>query len=288
MILFTDTDTDFTPETAKEFGFELISMPFMIGEETIYPFKETDTFDYKEFYDTLRSGVIPSTFALNSDVYREIFEPYFAKGEDILYVHFSRRMTVSFDAMDKAIEELKLEYPNVKFYSIDTKGITILSYVIVKEIGKLYKKGATIEEIFEWANEEINKFAVYFYADNLKFFGRSGRVSGFAAFMGNLIGIKPIIHINDEGIMTNIGKEKGRKKAIDKLVSYVEELGDNIKDYTFVVGHADFLDCAEMLGGILKEKFGEDLDIEYVIVNPTCGGHCGPDTIGVCFHAKHR
>jgi DegV family protein with EDD domain len=288
MILFTDTDTDFTPETAKEFGYELISMPFMLGEETIHPFKDTDTFDYKTFYDTLRSGVIPTSYALNSDVYREIFEPYFAKGEDILYVHFSRSMTVSFDAMDMAIKELKAEYPNVKFYSIDTKGITILSYVIVKEIGKLYKKGATIEEIMDWANKEVDKFAVYFYADNLKFFGRSGRVTGLAAFMGNLIGIKPIIHINDNGVMTNIAKEKGRKKAIDRLLSYVIELGDNIKDYTFVIGHSDYLEFAQSFGALLKEKFGEDLDIEYVIVNPTCGGHCGPDCIGVSFHAKHR
>ena len=77
-------------------------------------------------------------------------------------------------------------------------------------------------------------------------------------------------------------------KTLNRLVEYVEELGEDIKNHRIIVGHADALNIAEQLTELLKQKFGEDLPIEYVVVNPTAGSHCGPDTIGVCFHAKHR
>lgn len=285
MILFTDTDADFSPALAKEFGYELISMPYTYNNKTYFAYE--DSYDEKEYYSVLRSGIIPTTAALNSEEYKAIFEPFLEKGEDILYVHFSRAMTISFDNMDIAIKELKEKYPERTIYSIDTKGITILSYVIVKEIGKMWKKGCSVEEIIEWANTEVDKFSVYFYADNLTFFKRSGRVSGIAATMGNILGIRPIIHIGSDGMMKNIGKEKGKQKATAKLLSYVEEFGENIQDYTVVVGHTDYLEEALKFGEKLIEKFGP-LDIDYVCVNPVCAAHCGPDAIGVAFHSKHR
>lgn len=285
--IFTDTDTDLTPEEAKHFGYQMISMPYIVDGKEIKPYEDFDKFEYHTFYDTLRNGVLPKTCAISPETYKSYFEPFLLKGNDILYVHFSKVMSGTFNAMYIAIEELKQIYPERTIYTIDTKGITVLSYVITKEIGKMFKNGASLEEVMAWAEKEIDHYAVYFYADNLTFFKRSGRVSGIAATMGNIFGIRPIIHINDEGKMVNIGKAKGKKAVIDRLLSYVDELGDNIGDYTLAIAHCDFLDEAKKFGALLEEKYGK-LDIDYVCVNPVCGGHCGPDAIGVSFHAKHR
>ena len=286
--IFTDTDTDITPEVAKEYGYELISMPYSVDGKTVYPYVDFDKFDYKAFYDMLRGGVLPTTSAISEEKYVEYFEPHFKNGDDILYVHFSAAMTVTFDAMDKAVAALLEKYPERKFYSIDTKAITLGSYNIVREIGDLYKAGKTAEEIVEWSKTEVDKFATYFFADDLKFFRHSGRVSGLAAVMGTLIGIRPIITINAEGKMVSVGKEKGRVKAMEHLVNVVEELGEDLKNHRMIVGHTDALDLAKEVGEMLKEKFGDDLNIEYVVTNPTAGSHCGPNGVGVCFHAKHR
>ena len=197
-------------------------------------------------------------------------------------------MSATFDSMRLAWEELSVKYPDRKLYTIDTKGITICSYNIVREIGELAKKGASVEELLAWAEKEVDKFAVYFYADDLKFFGRSGRVSGIAATVGGLLGIRPIINMNEDGIMGSVAKARGSRLAQKALMDYVDELQEDIKAHRVIIGHADAYQLAEQMEKQLKEKYGDDLQTEIVVVNPTAGSHCGPDTVGICFHAKHR
>ena len=163
-----------------------------------------------------------------------------------------------------------------------------MSLNIVKAVGDLYKQGKSLEEILAWADTEVDKYAIYFYADDLKFFGRSGRVSNFSALMGNMFGVHPIIYIGEDGKMTTINKANGRKGSLKKMMEYVINLQDDIKKHRVIIAHTDALDLAELLGNMLKEQFGEDLEIEYGPVNPTIGAHCGPDCVGVSFHAIHR
>ena len=286
--LFTDTDCDITPEIAERYGYKLISMPYTIEGKQVFPYVDFKDFEYKEFYNRLRKGVVPTTSALSPVEYINYFEPEFKAGRDILYVHFSAAMTATFNSMRLALEELKEKYPERKLYDIDTKGITLGSYNICLSIGELYKNGASIEEIQAWADREIDRTAFYFYADDLKFFGKSGRVSGFAAFFGNIIGLKPIIFIDTDGKMKTKDKCRGRKQALQKLLNYVIDLEDDIKNHRVIIAHTDALPIAEEFGDMMKDYFGEDLKIEYEVVNPTAGSHCGPNAIGVSFHAKHR
>ena len=288
LTLYTDTDTDITPAVAAEYGYKLISMPYSVDAKTVYPYVDFTEFDSHAFYDMLRRGVLPTTSAISKERYIEYFEPELAAGNDILYVHVSRAMTITFNAMDQAVAELKAKYPGRRFEEIDTKGITTISYALVRAVGDQIKAGKTLDEVLEWARTEVDHYAMYFYADDLKFFRRSGRVSGLAATMGTLIGIRPIIYMSPDGKMVSCGKEKGRIKAMEHLIGRVAELGDDIKGHRFYVGHTDAPELARELGQALKERFGEDLDIEYVVTNPTAGSHSGPNGVGVCFHAIHR
>ncbi len=286
--IFTDTDCDVTPAVAAEYGYKLISMPFSIDGKTYFPYEDSDDFDMRAFYDKLRSGVLPTTSAVSVEKYKAYFRPEFEKGNDILYVHFSRAMTCSFDAMDEALNELKKDFPERKFYEVDTKGITIISYNIAKEIGDMYKNGATPEEIVAWADREVLCYSQYFFADDLKFFKRSGRVGGFSATMGTLLGIRPIIYMNAEGKMLSIGKERGRTKAIERLLAYMDELGDKVAEHRIVIGHTDASDIAADLAERIKAKYGDNVNLEIITTNPTAGSHCGPNGGGGFFHSKHR
>ena len=286
--LFADTDCDVTPAIAEKYGMGLISMPYSIDGEIFYPYESYETFDAHEFYDRLRGGVLPNTSAISREKYLRYFEPVFAAGDDILYVHFSRAMSATFDAMDQAAAELLKKYPERKFYAIDTKGITVLSLNIVLEVADMLKAGRTVEEILEWSKTEVDRFALYFFADDLKFFKHSGRVTGLAATMGTLLGVRPIIYINSEGKMLSNGTERGRARAINRLLSYVDELGDDVKGHRVLIGNTDAPEIVEEITARLHEKYGSELEVIRIDVNPTAGSHCGPNGVGICFHSVHR
>ena len=106
LVLFTDTDTDILPKEARELGYNLIHMPYMINDMIFYPYRDSDTFDFHKFYERLRDGVMPKTSAISPQEYIEYFEPFFKAGHDILYVHFSEAMSGTFNAMHIAYQDL--------------------------------------------------------------------------------------------------------------------------------------------------------------------------------------
>lgn len=286
--LFLDSDSDFTLEQCKKWNATLISMPYSIKGKEVLPYVDFEKFDSHKYYDILRKGTIPTTSALNPEDYIRYFEPVFKAGDDIFYVHFSAAMSASFNSMRLAIEELKEKYPERKVYEVDTKGITLLAYIIGRDIIKLLEEGKSVEEILKWAETEVDHYACYFFADDLKFFAKSGRVSGLAAFMGGIIGIRPILTMGNDGKMASIGKVKGRRNAVLKLADYVQELGVDLENNTMVIGTCDADYLADELKEELVHRLGKKISFETLQVNPTAGAHCGPDTIGIAFRAKHR
>lgn len=288
-VLFTDSDCDMTPEIAREYGYKtIISMPYSIDGKTTRPYEDFEKFEAKPFYDQLRNGVLPNTSAIGVTQYIDYFEKEFAAGNDILYVHFSGAMSMTFGNMEQALKDLKKKYPERTLYQIDTRGITTISLAICIEVGKMYKAGKSVEEILKWAETGVDSFAMYFFADDLKFFKHSGRVSGLTATMGSILGIRPLIYMSKEGKMESYGTARGRRRAIEAVVGKVVELGDNPAEHTIYIGHTDAEDLVKESIEALKEKLGDNLDIMLVPVNPTAGSHCGPDAMGICFRAKHR
>ena len=288
--IFVDSDSDFTLQQCKEWGVSLISMPYEFKGKEVKPYVDFEKFEPHKYYEELRKGVLPTTSALNPEDYIKYFEPEFKEGNDVFYIHFSASMSGSFNSMRLALEELKKKYPERKFYEIDTLGITLCSYAIGKDVIKKVRAGEDVESVIKWAEEEKFRYATYFFADNLRFFAKSGRVSGIAAFMGGIIGIRPILTMNDEGKMVPVGKVKGRRSAVLKLADYVEQLGIEFDEHEIILGHCDAIHLAEELKEELVNRLGKKhkLSFEIVDVNPTAGAHCGPDTLGVTFRAKHR
>ena len=288
LTFFVDSDCDVSLKEAKEFGCKMISMPYYVGDKEIKPYVDYEEFDSKAFYDMLREGNIPKTNALNQMDYQNYFEEEFAKGNDIFYVHFSAAMTSSFNSMHLCLEELKEKYPERKFYEVDTFGITLGAYPTTRGLMELYKKGETPENMVKWGEDMRFHYATYFFADDLKFFAKSGRVSNFKSIMGGILNIKPILYMSADGMLTSISKGKGKKGTLLKILSYMDELGDDVANYPIYIGHSDAIELAEEMSLMIKEKYGDNLDIRFVVVNPTAGSHCGPDSIGVSFHAKNR
>ena len=285
-VLICDSNGELWYTRAAELKLDYISMPYYIkGEEYFYDLGEKT--DFKKFYQTVRGGEIPKTQALNPEDYKRILTPYFEKGEDVLYVSFSHKMSGTFQQLDAALKELKEIYPDRKCMVFDTNSISLGAGIQAEQAAILKKNGASDEEILAFLEDFTNRVAVYFVVDDLMHLKRGGRCSGLAAVAGTLLGLKPMLTFNEEGGLSVITKLGGRKKAITTLANKViDELTDEDK-YSVYVVDADCKEEGDKLRDLILAK-RPNANIVRQIVGPVIGSHCGPGTLGVIFVAAKR
>ena len=284
--LFCDSNCELWHTTVKELGLNVIRMPYILdGEEIFYDMGENT--DFKAFFDKMRAGSTPKTAALNEYAYTEYFEPILARGEDIYYITFSHQMSGTFNAMKNVIANLKEKYPDREIRFKDSKLISLGSGFVTYYGALKYKNGATMDELDAYLDDLIEHTAIYFVVDDLTYLYRGGRVSGVSRVFGNLLGIKPVLHFNEEGKILNIDKVKGFKKALSTLLGYMKTKGSELDQYKVFVLHADCENVANGFVDSIKAQFG-NLDVVVQPIGPVIGAHCGPGTIGLIFHAKEK
>lgn len=277
---FCDTNSEIDLEIFKSFGISLIKMPYTVdGEEHYYDLGENT--DLTEFFAKMRKGAAVKTQALNAYDYIEYFEPVFKIGEDVLYVSFSHKMSATFESLAAAEAELKEKYPERKITLIDTKSISQGAGAIVEYAAKLFKQGKSDDFIKDAVEDYAKLIKVYFTVDNLEYLRRGGRLSKFKSFMGTLLNMKPIITINPEGRLESAESIKGRKAALKRFITLMEESGVDT-DYPVIILQADAALDLEFLYEMIAEKYPA-AKIRKQAVGPVVGCHCGPGTIGLIF-----
>ena len=284
--LFCDSNCELWHTTVKELGLNVIRMPYVMGDEEIF-YDMGENTDFVDFFNKMREGATPKTSALNEFAYTEYFEPILARGEDIYYITFSHQMSGTFNAMKNVIAQLKEKYPEREIRFKDSKLISMGSGFVTYYGALKYKEGASMDELDAYLDELIEHTAIYFVVDDLTYLYRGGRVSGVSKVMGNLLGIKPILHMNHEGKILNINKVKGFRKALSALLEYMKQKALELDKYTTYVLHADNEKDANTFVENIKAQFG-NIDVVIQPIGPVIGAHCGPGTIGVIFHAKEK
>ena len=277
---FCDTNGEIWFSRFDELNVECIKMPYTVnGEERFYDLGRNT--DNRAFFDEMRKGANVKTQALNENDYLEYFEPVLAGGDDVLYVHFSRAMSGTFDSMEKAIITLSEKYPERKITAVDTKHISMGAGMVMYYAAKKHNDGASDEEVIRFVESFREKVKVYFTVDDLVYLKRGGRLSAFKAMMGTIFSIKPIISMSEDGRLVNILNAKGRKKALRTVVDYLD--GDKVDlNYPIAIMNADTDADTAITVDMIKEKY-PDAEIWQQLVGPVVGCHSGPDTIGMIF-----
>ncbi len=286
--LFCDSNCELWYTTIKELGLNVITMPYILDDEE-HGYDMGENTDLHAFFDKMRDGAVPKTAALNEYAYMEYFEPVLARGEDIYYITFSHEMSGTFNAMKNVIAQLKEKYPDREIRFKDSKNISLGSGFITYYGALQYKNGATMDELDVYLDELIEHTGTYFVVNDLTYLYRGGRVSGVSKVIGNLLGIKPILHFNEEGKILNIDKVKGFRKALSALLGYMKTTGSELDEYKIFVMHADCKEEGEGFVNMIRAAFPDkELDITLQMVGPVIGAHCGPGTIGLIFHCDHK
>lgn len=284
-VLLIDADGELWYTRQEELGVRCIQMPYSYCDNEYYYDLGKNT-DFDAFYKAVRGGEVPKTMALNPQEYVDIIEPIFAEGEDVLYVSFSHKMSGTFDHLHTALEQLKEKYPDRKCTVFDTKSISLGAGIQMEYAAELKNNGASDEEIIAALTEFTDRVAVYFVVDDLMHLKRGGRLSGIAAFAGTLLGLKPILTLDENGSLGVLTKKAGKRTAL-KLIAdnVVKQLTGT--DYSVYVVDADSKDDGDWLADQIRAKRPEAKIVRQV-VGPVIGAHCGPGTIGVIFIADKR
>ena len=285
-VVFIDTNCELNYKKAKELGLNVIRMPYTICDQE-YFFDLGEHYDPHKFFTLEREGNMPITSGLNAENYKEYFEPFFAKNEDILYISFSSKLSGTFAYMETAIAELKEKYPKAKFQRFDTKSISMGAGIAVYFAGKLYKEGKSNEEIVAFLEKFILRTNTIFSPSDLFYLKRGGRLSAAAATVGTMLQLKPIIRVDDEGKLFSAAKVQGRNKAISYIADDVIKNAREIDKYPIILLDADCKADSEKLQKKIREAL-PDAEIWVYDIGPVIGTHCGFDTIGACYIGDQR
>lgn len=284
-VIFTDSAADIPESMMKEWGVPFKQLTFTFNDsEKIY--KNFDM-SSEEFYNKMRAGGIAKTAAINVATFEEAFEEELKKGNDVLYLAFSSGLSTTYNSGRVAAEELSKRYPENKIIAVDTlcasAGGALIVYLALRE----KNAGKTIEEVAAYAENIRLNIAHWFTVDDLVYLKRGGRVSPTVAFVGNALGIKPVLHVDDDGHLINMTKVRGRKPSLKALVDKFGELHDE-KEKTIFISHGDCQADAEYVAEQIKERYGFD-DTTIVNIGPVIGAHAGPGTVALFFVTdKHR
>jgi len=284
-IIFTDSCCDIKSALLQEWGVPYANMTFSFeGENKEYV--NTDITN-KEFYDRMRQGASAKTAAINTDTFAHAFEPILQAGKDILYVAFSSGLSTTVNSAHMAAAELKESYPSRKIIIVDSLAASAGSGLMVYMAVAKKNEGATLEENAAYIESLVPQHCIWFTVDDLEYLKRGGRVSPLVAFAGGVLGIKPVLQMDEEGHLVKVSTARGRKRAIEALAEKYAELSYEEKNTPIFISHAEAENDAKQLADILKQRHGVEVTL-ITEIGPVIGAHAGPGTLAIFFVGKHR
>ena len=269
----------------SEWGVPSINLTLKFdGEDKI---QRNDEIEPVAFYNRMREGGVAKTSAVNPEEFALVFEPILAAGEDILYLGFSSGLSTTCNSGRIAANKLAEKYPERKIVVVDSlsasAGFGMLVYLAVKK----REEGATLEENAEYITSLVPRMCHWFTVDDLVYLKRGGRISPTVAFVGGVLGIKPVLHMDNEGHLVSKFKVRGRRASIKALADKLGELMTDKSQGPVFICHADCADDAALLSSMIKETYSLDTDIT-VFTGPVIGAHSGPGTLALFFIGNER
>lgn len=287
-IISSDTSCDFPLEYVQQHHLPLVTLFYSIdGISGSNGCPNAD--ELKDFYDKMRSGSETKTQQASIEDTEKIFREIMQQGKDLLHIAFSSGLSGTANAARLAAENVMEDFPDRKIVVIDSLCASLGQGLLVDYALKMQQQGKTLEETAEWVKEHIQNMCHLFTVEDLKYLQRGGRISKTTALLGTMIGIKPVLHVDEAGKLVPIMKVRGRKASIQTLVQKMEEKIGKFKEekQTIFISHGDCLEDAQNLAKMIQESFGYD-DFLINNVGPTIGSHSGPGTLALFFMGENR
>ena len=285
--IVTDSGIDLTQKMIAELELTVGALKFTIEGSTYEDRSDKSELPTQKFYGMLREGKTSGTTQINTEEFKDLFEPILQSGEDLLYIGFSGGLSGTYQSACIAADELREQYPERKLYTVDSLCASMGQGLLVYHAAQLKKNGTDIDVLYAWLQDNLLKLCHWFTVDDLNHLKRGGRVSAATALVGTVLGIKPVLHVDDEGHLINVAKARGRKASLDMLVQKMAESAIEPENQTVFISHGDCYDDAKYVADQIRAKFGTK-KFEINFVGPVIGGHAGPGVVALFFLGKQR
>ena len=284
-IISTDSTADLPNSYLSENNICVHPLYYIVdGEEYIPGVKDIPI---KDFYQSLKNGKMPTTSASNPKDIISKMKELVENGYDVLHISFSSGLSSSYNNARICSNEIMEELPQAKIVVVDSLSGTVGQGLLVMKAVEMKKQGKTIDEIAIWINEN-KKYVIHeFIVCDLEHLFRGGRLSKSKAILGTMLNIHPVLRMDDEGKLADIGKVRGHKKALHTLVDNIEKNTDvkNLKEV--LISHGNCIEDAQYLARKIKNKYG----IENIIIQdicPTIGAHTAQGAVTLIYFGEKR
>ena len=282
-VILSDSACDIPQKLLDEWKVRICTLSHRYDDGT----EERGVASSADFYRRMREGCVVKTSAVNAAEFHALFEDELKKGNDVLYLGFSSGLSTTVNSASVAADELRPLYPEAKIVVVDTLcasgGFGLLLYLTVQK----RDEGATLEEAAQFAEDTKLHLCHWFTVDDLVYLKRGGRVSAAAAFVGGVLGIKPVLHVDNDGHLINMFKVRGRRASLKALADKYGELALKPGEGPIYISHGDCMDDVNTLREMLQEGYGAKVDL-VVDVSPVIGAHSGPGTMALFFLGRER
>ncbi|MDX8045767.1 DegV family protein [Gracilibacillus sp. S3-1-1] len=276
--ILADSACDLSAEDFQQYNIEMLPLTVQLdGEE----YQDGVTISPKKVYDTMRAGKAPKTSQVSPQLFKDVFEKHAKDGTEVVYLAFSSALSGTYQAAKLMEQEVKEQYPHFVLHVLDTKCASLGYGLVVQRAAELAQSGATVDEIVQTSTYYYEHMEHIFTVDDLEYLYRGGRVSKTAAFVGTLLKVKPLLHMED-GKLIPLEKIRGSKKVFKRMIEVMEERGRDLDNQPIAISHGDALDTAEHLASMIREKW-DVKDIKINMVGSSIGAHSGPGTIALFF-----
>lgn len=279
--IITDSACDLSPEIIKRFGIDVLPILVYLGDEE---YRDGETLKPEELYNNMREGKVYTTAQIPPQMFKEKFEEYAKNGEACIYIAFSSGLSGTYQSSLMAKNEVLEDYPDFDITIIDTKCASGGFGLVVLKAAQMAMEGLPKEEIVKTAEFYSEHMEHIFTVDDLEYLYRGGRVSKTSAFVGTLLNIKPILHVED-GKLVPIEKIRGRNKVLKRMMEIIEERGVDLSRQTIGITHGDDLEVAIKAKEMIKERF-KCTDFVIGTIGCAVGAHSGPGTLSLFFLNK--
>lgn len=281
MKIFADSGSDLPKQFYVENDVTFFPLRVHIQNEDHF---DLINIDPVKLYDAMRQGESPKTSQVSPEQFLTEFEQLAKNDEEGLYIAISSNLSGTHNTAVMIATQIQEQYPNFKLKIIDTKCISLGCGLLVQEAVKLRNEGNSLEQIAEKISHLASHMEHIFTVENLNYLAAGGRISKSSAFIGGLLSIKPILHVED-GKLVPLEKIRGRKKSIARMIDMMVERGGDFSKKTVGISHGDDLPFAEEVKSLIEEKL-KPASIEMTMVGSAIGAHAGPGTIAIFFTSQ--